>query len=260
MDNRPIGVYDSGLGGLTAVREIRKLFPRENIIYLGDTGRVPYGTRSFETILRFSREALEFLLAKNPKIIVIACGTVSTVALEYLSAPIPLVGVVEPSVRKAAKVTRNGKIGLIATPASVKSGAYERCLNSVAPDCDMLSRDGRLLVPIVEAGRVGREDPVAKLLVGEYMEPFRTGGVDTLILGCTHYPLLEDVIRDYLGDGVTLINAGAAAAAVLGGLTERGGNGESGYYITDSAVGFEQNARLFLGEEFSGIVEKVYLE
>ena len=192
MDTRPIGVFDSGLGGLTAVRELRRLLPSENIIYFGDTSRVPYGGRSAEILLKYARQDVRFLRTFDIKAILVACGTVSTTALPQLrkESDIPILGVVEPACRRAAAVTRNKR----------------------DPDVAVTARACPLFVPLVENGRFRRGDPVIETVAREYLEPLRQEGLDTLILGCTHYPLLTDIIGDIMGPGVTLINASEEGA------------------------------------------------
>ena len=214
MDTRPIGVFDSGLGGLTAVRELRQLLPSENIIYFGDTARVPYGGRSAEILLKYARQDVRFLRSHDIKAILVACGTVSTTALPQLrqESDIPILGVVEPACRRAAAVTRNRRVGLIATAASVRSGAYQRSLRQLDPDIAVTAKACPLFVPLVENGRFRRGDVVIETVAREYLEPLRREGLDTLILGCTHYPLLTDIIGDIMGPGVTLINTGEEAA------------------------------------------------
>ncbi|MDR0293942.1 MAG: glutamate racemase [Oscillospiraceae bacterium] len=262
MDGRPIAVFDSGLGGLTAVSALIGLYPNENLVYFGDTGRVPYGTRSRRTILRFSAQAARFLMTFDPKALVVACGTAGTAAMEAFDCGVPSVGVVEPSVHKAAAVTRSGRVGLLATPASVRTGAYSECMRKTDPLVTLTERDGRLLVPLVEAGRVGPGDRVAALLVEEYCVPFREAGIDTLILGCTHYPLLTGLFAAAL-PGVTLINAGAEAAGALRGLMERaepGGSGSLRFFVSDDAEGFSEQAAMFLQREVAEMAEGVDIE
>lgn len=214
MDDRPIGVFDSGLGGLTAVREIRSILPFENIIYFGDTSRVPYGGRSAEILLKYARQDVRFLRSFDIKAMVVACGTVSTTALPQLCAEsdLPMLGVVEPACRRAAKLTKSGRVGLIATAASVRSGAYERTLSQLDPSLQVVSNPCPLFVPLVENGRYRVGDCVVETVAEEYLAPLRSAGVDTLIMGCTHYPLLTEVIARVMGEGVKLINAGAEAA------------------------------------------------
>ena len=217
MDQRPIGVFDSGSGGLTAVREIRSILPSENIIYFGDTSRVPYGSRSAEILLRYARQDVGFLRSFDIKAVAVACGTVSTTALPQLRAEnsLPILGVVEPSCRRAVSVTRNRRVGLIATAASVRSGAYERTIAALDPGITVISKACPLFVPLVENGRVRAGDPVIETVAREYLTPLRDTGIDTLILGCTHYPLLAEVIGDIMGPAVPLVDAGAEVARAL---------------------------------------------
>ena len=187
MDQRPIGVFDSGLGGLTAVREMRRLMPSENIIYFGDTSRVPYGGRSPEILLKYARQDVHFLRSFDIKAVLVACGTVSTTALPQLQAEndLPILGVGEPACRKAAAMTRNRRVGLIATAASVRSGAYERTLHRLDETIHVVSRACPLLVPLVENGRYQPGDVVIETVAREYLEPLRQEGLDVVILGAT---------------------------------------------------------------------------
>lgn len=264
-----IGVFDSGLGGLTTAGRLAQLLPNEDILYLGDTGRVPYGGRSRETIIKYARQDIEFLLKMNIKAIVVACGTVSTTALDIISGDysVPIYGVVGPTVAMAAKITRNNKIGIIGTEASVKSGAYDRRLKSLLPEAELMSRACPLFVPLVENGRVNPGDVVIETVTAEYLSPMKERGVDTLILGCTHYPLLEQVISAYMGPGTTLISAGSAAAefvaaelAELGLLSESSAAGTYSYYVTDSTDNFANLASMFLRRDVQGEVHKISLD
>ena len=257
MDQRPIGVFDSGSGGLTAVREIRSILPFENIIYFGDTSRVPYGGRSAEILLRYARQDVHFLRSFDVKALLVACGTVSTNALPVLAAEndIPVLGVVKPSCAAAAAATRNKRVGLIATAASVRSGAYERCLAALDGAIQVYVKACPLFVPLVENGRFRPGDPVIETVAREYLEPLRATGIDTLILGCTHYPLLMDVIGSVMGPAVTLINASEEAAWDLkralrdGGLLSPGPGGEATLYASDQPSDFRTVAQQFLREE-----------
>lgn len=266
MDTRPIGVFDSGLGGLTALRELARLMPDEDLVYFGDTGRVPYGGRSRDTLVKYARQDAAFLRSFNPKAIVIACGTVSTTALDVLRVEndIPVFGVVEPAAQAAAHVTRNGRVGLIGTRASIRSGAYERTLDALRPGVEVTARACPLLVPLVENGRFRPGDVVAETVVGEYLAPIRERGVDTLILGCTHYPLMRAVIGAYMGPDVTLVDVGEQCARwvkkqlELDGLRNgRPGAGRRRYYVSDSTEDFSDLASIFLGEDVHGEVEQI---
>lgn len=266
MDTRPIGVFDSGLGGLTALRELARLMPEEDLIYFGDTGRVPYGGRSKDILVKYARQDVAFLRTFRPKAIVIACGTVSTTALDVLQAEndIPVFGVVEPAARASAHVTRNGRVGLIGTKASIRSGAYERALDVLRPGVTVTARACPLLVPLVEDGRFQPGDVVPETVVSEYLAPIKEQGVDTLILGCTHYPLMKPIIGAYMGPGVTLVDVGEQCARSvkrqleLDGLrNDRPGAGRRRYYVSDSTADFSSLASVFLGEDVRGEVEQI---
>jgi len=268
LDNRPIGVFDSGLGGLTAVRRLMEILPDEDIIYLGDTGRVPYGGRSRETIIKYARQDIAFLTSFDIKAIVIACGTVSTTALGEIENDydLPVIGVVTPAVESAVKATKNKKIGLIGTVASINSRAYDKLILERLPDAEIYSAACPLLVPLVENGRINRGDIMIETAISEYLGPIKEHKVDTLILGCTHYPLIGDVIADFMGDDVSLISPGAETAAYMAGLL--GKNGLSAekersavhrYFVTDSIEGFSDAASLFLRQDIHGEVSKVDL-
>ena len=269
MDNRPIGVFDSGLGGLTAVRSLRQILPEENLIYFGDTARVPYGGRSRETLLRYARQDIRFLRTHDLKAILIACGTVSTTSLTTLQSEndLPIVGVVEPTCHRAAAVTKNRRVGLIATLASVRSGAYEACLSRIAPEVQVFARSCPLFVPLVENGRIHPGDVVIETVAREYLEPLLETGIDTLILGCTHYPLLEEIIGNICGPGVTLVSAGEESAHELKRLLkarelradpERAGTAE--FCVSDRVEDFERIASLFLQEELRHGARRVDIE
>jgi len=265
MNPKPIGVFDSGLGGLTAVRQLRRLMPSEQIVYFGDTARVPYGNRSRDTLLQYARQDLRFLNRFDLKAVVVACGTVSTNCLLDLrrDSPLPVVGVVEPAVVRAAQLTASGKIGLVATRASVASGAYEQALAKINPDLEMQTLACPLFVPLVEEGRFRPGDAVIETVAREYLEPLRASQVDTLILGCTHYPLLSAVIGDVMGHDVQLIDVGAEAAGACRDLLVSqdalAGGQEGGVvcYTSDRAVNFQRLASLFLGEDLTGKVVQV---
>ena len=269
MDSRPIGIFDSGLGGLTAVRELERILPGEQLIYFGDTGRVPYGSRSPETILKYARQDVAFLRRFDLKAIVIACGTVSTTSLDQLAAehPLPIRGVVEPAARAAVSATENHQIGLIGTAATIRSGAYERAMRALDPEVQVTARACPLFVPLVENGRTEPGDVVIEQVCADYLAPVKAAGVDTLILGCTHYPLLAKVIGAYMGPGVRLIDVGAACARqVADELAENdrlapvGTAGSSRYYVSDEVENFAALASRFLGREVGAQVDRVDID
>lgn len=265
MNQRPIGVFDSGLGGLTAVRQLRQIMPSENIIYFGDTARVPYGNRSRDTLLKYARQDMRFLRSFDLKAVVIACGTVSSNCLETLQAEndIPIVGVVEPTVRRAVAVTRNKRVGMVATRASVSSGAYERNVHSLDSCVEVFSRACPLFVPLVEEGRCRPGDVVIETVAREYLQELKDRDVDTLVLGCTHYPLLTDVVHQVMGPEVTLVDAGAEAARAVRDLLQAQDacadrpQGAASYYTSDRAADFQRLATLFLGEEMATPAQQI---
>ena len=269
MDMRPIGVFDSGLGGLTAVRSLRQILPEEDLIYFGDTARVPYGGRAKDTILKYARQDVRFLRSFDLKAVLIACGTVSTTSLEALQAEndLPIVGVVEPTCRRAMLVTRNKKVGIIATLASVRSGAYEAALRRLDPAVEVHGCPCPLFVPLVENGRVKRGDVVIETVAREYLEPLLATGIDTLILGCTHYPLLTDIIADICGPGVTLVSAGEESAfepkrmlKARGLRAEESRQGGAEFYVSERPEDFEHIASLFLQEDLRHTARRVDID
>ena len=269
LDQRPIGVFDSGLGGLTAVHALWKILPEEDLIYFGDTARVPYGTRSRETILKYARQDVRFLRSFDLKAILIACGTVTTTSLTTLQAEndLPMVGVVEPTCRRAVLVTKNKRVGLIATAASVRSGAYEAVLRRLDPEIQVFCQACPLFVPLAEAGRIRRGDVVIETVAREYLAPLKEAGVDTLILGCTHYPLLADVIGGVMGPGVELVSAGEESAFELKRMLKARGlradenrRGETEFYVSDRVEDFEQIASLFLQEDLRHTARRIDIE
>ena len=266
MDTRPIGVFDSGLGGLTAVRELARLMPEEDLVYFGDTGRVPYGGRSRDILIKYARQDVAFLRTFDPKAIVIACGTVSTTALDVLQEEndIPVFGVVGPAARAAAQLTKNGRVGLIGTKASIRSGAYERALDRERPGVEVAARACPLLVPLVENGRFRPGDIVAETVTAEYLAPIKERGVDALILGCTHYPLLKEVVGAYMGPGVCLVDVGEQCARWVAVRLDREGlrtdaveAGRHRFFVSDSTSDFAPLASLFLQEDVAGEVEQI---
>ena len=257
-----IGIFDSGLGGLTAAKEIMSLTPGEELVYFGDTGRVPYGTRSAQTITRYAEQDAAFLMSKSVDAIVVACGTVSTTALSHLKAvlPVPVIGVVEPSAKAATKATKNGKIAVIGTSATVRSGAFESAIKEINPNIQVISQACPLFVPLVENGFVSEGDPITALTVERYLTAVKESGADTLILGCTHYPIIANEISRFLPD-VTLISSGAEAAKEAVRLIgSKSGTPSVSYYVSDDPAMFVKNASLFLGDELHGEVRKINIE
>jgi len=268
MKNDAIGVFDSGLGGLTAVKELNAILPHENIIYFGDTARIPYGGRSPETVMRYAKEDAAFLRQHAVKMIIAACGTVSSVVGDCpFIIDMPFTGVVCPTVRTAVKETHNGKIGVIGTLATVRSGSYEKEISRLDPNIVVTAQSCPMFVHLVENGYTDFENPVTRLIAEEYLTPVREAGVDTLILGCTHYPVIRDIIADLMGDGVKLISSGAEAAKYARCcleeqdlLADRETDGENTYYVSDSTEQFVENAGHFLEQDVVGKVFRCSLQ
>lgn len=262
MANEYIGVFDSGLGGLTAVKEIMKQMPDQPIIYFGDTGRVPYGTRGKDTIIKYVKGDIRFLESFGVSAIVVACGTASAVALPHIEKNIPIIGVVETAVAAAAKKTVNKRIGVIGTTGTIKSGAYEKALKKLSGSYEVYSNACPLFVPLVENGYF--DSPATRFFVEEYLSDIKAKDVDTLILGCTHYPLLKKVIGEYMGDDVQLIDAGAEVARYVAGLGILGKTDKEDekyrFYVSDNIEGFEELGGIFLQQEIVGQVKKIDIE
>jgi len=259
MDNRPIGIFDSGIGGLTVTREIIRVLPKEKIIYIGDTARVPWGIRGKEIIIYFAQELTKFLVKKRVKTILVACHTASSVALPYLHTNnIPVLGVIEPAAQAAVKKTKNGRIGIVGTPATIKSGAWERALKKRQSNLLIFSSACPLLVPLVEEGLTG--DKIAEIMVRMYLTPLKRARIDTLILACTHYPLLEKIFRKV--SGVTLINPGEELAVFfkkyllqndLNVNQKLAVRPKHEFFFTDPSYQALKIANKFLGEETAKI-------
>jgi glutamate racemase len=257
---RAIGVFDSGIGGLTVLKELAGALPAEDFIYLGDTARVPYGAKSNEVIIRYSRENTEFLLAKGIKLLVVACNTSSAIALGTIARDtiVPVIGVIEPGARAAAAASRNGRIGVIGTEATIASGAYTRALQQLRPGVEIYTRACPLLVPLVEEGWTDNE--IAERTVAHYLESLKLSGIDTLLLGCTHYPLLSELFRRVLGPGVSLVDS---AVATVVAVTERlnelhlmrtRGMGTQSFFVTETPERFVRLGRRFLGPQVESAV------
>lgn len=245
-----IGVFDSGVGGLTVVAALRRRLPGESILYLGDTARLPYGSKSPETVTRYTRRNIEFLTERGVKAVVIACNTASALALPHLEPHVPTWGVIEPGARKAAAVSR-GRVGVIATEATVRSDAYPRALRALRPDLAILSQACPLFVPLVEEG--WHDDPITEEVAERYLRPLLDSGVDTLVLGCTHYPLLKPVLHRVAGPGVTLVDSAEVVAEMVaegiasGGLTATH-TPVHHFCVTDAGASFRKLAERILGE------------
>jgi glutamate racemase len=254
----PIGVFDSGVGGLTVAAAIIEMFPNESMVYFGDTARIPYGIKSKETVERFAVEDMSFLMRFDPKLVVVACNTASANAMERLEKGFdcPIINVVGPGAARACSVTGSGRIGLIATEATVKSKAYERAVLEVAPDAKVFARPCPLFVPMVEEGRAG-DDPIVRAVAWEYLSAFDDLNVDTLILGCTHYPVLKDAIAECM-PGVQMVDSATATAAAISqsheALLERGDGGGEGqmkpahtFFVSDHPERFRAIGRRMTG-------------
>ncbi len=257
MVDAPIGVFDSGVGGLTVVKALRARLPLEGVIYLGDTARIPYGTRSPSTVERYAVQNANFLEAMNIKMLVIACNTASALALGRLRdlAPgLPTLGVILPGAKQAARASKTGRIGVIGTEATVASGAYTQAIHGFNPTAEVVARACPLFVSLAEEGWTTHAE-ATRLIARAYLEPFREDEIDTLVLGCTHYPILREVIAEVMGPDVTLIDSGEAVTeevAIL--LAERNqlradeAPPESRFYVTDAAERFRRVAERFLGD------------
>ncbi len=282
-DARPIGLFDSGIGGLTVMRSVAERLPAERLVYLGDTARVPYGTKSAATVSRYSLQCAAFLCRRGIKALVVACNTASSLALEDLgstlgSRGVPVLGVIEPGAVEACRLSRFGRVGVIGTSSTIRSGAYARALGAIRPDFTVTSAACPLFVPLAEEGWIETGDPVARAVAMRYLGPLREARVDTLILGCTHYPLLRGVIEEAL-PGVALVDSGAAVAGDLAralarlGIEAPGAAGTSApggkaaqrdgagcgdatrlaeYHVTDDPERFRQLGVRFLGHDIAG--------
>ncbi len=252
-DPRPIGVFDSGVGGLTVVKQLMKTLPSESIVYFGDTARIPYGTKSEKTVRRFALEDSFFLLDKNVKMIVVACNTASSIALGMLREvlDIPVVGVISPGAEAAVQATQNGKIGVIGTAATIRSGSYRKAILQQQPDIQVLEQACPLFVPLVEEGWI--EDEATYLIARRYLRHLTDNHIDTLILGCTHYPLLKNVLQKIVGPQVQLIDSGVETARTVKQILNReqmlapsGTIPEHRFYLSDLPYKFQEIAERFL--------------
>lgn len=251
-----IGVFDSGIGGLTVAGSIMKSLPNENIIYFGDTAHLPYGTKSEKQIREYADNDVAFLSRFDLKALVIACNTADSVARGSLEEKydMPIYGVIEPASIKAVKMTRNNRIGIMATPATVRSEAYPQTIHRYSEEAEVFQLACPLLVPLVENGRYRKDDIVVSTILQEYLDQLTDKGIDTLVLGCTHYPLLMDAIRSLVPDMTIISSSEAAAETLRRGLEEmhilKETEGSTRrYFVSDAPEHFRENAELFLGDE-----------
>ncbi len=266
MDKRPIGVFDSGLGGLSCVKEIMRIMPGEDVIYFGDTGRVPYGSRSQETLMKYVRQDIRFLRTFDIKMIIIACGTASSAVLPWIGSELDthIMGVVRPASKLAVDTTRTGRIGVLGTSATVKYGKYVEDIKSLSPGAEVFQKACPMFVPLVENGYADKD--VTDIIANEYLEEIKEKNIDTLILGCTHYPLLKEKIRKIMGDDVALIDSGAAAADSAyeylksNVMLNSDKAGAYKYFVSDSTEDFAKLGSMFLSKPICENVEKIDIE
>lgn len=250
---RPIGVFDSGIGGLTVVKALKKVLPAEDIIYFGDTARVPYGSKSASTIVQFALQDAQFLYDRNVKLIIVACHSVSSVALDQLQNkfPIPVIGVIEPGAKAAVMATKNMKIGVIGTQATILSGAYEKAIHTINQKVEIIARPTPLFVPLVEEGWLA--SPVTDQVAKTYLAPMLHEKIDTLLLGCTHYPLLKYTIQKVFGNKIKIVDASLETAREAKKIIQkkelanhRKKNSSCRFYLSDLTPNFTETARRFL--------------
>ncbi len=261
MNDQPIAIFDSGLGGLTVVREVRRRLPGEDIIYFGDTARVPYGSKSPQTVLRFAYEVSTFLLRFDPKLIIAACNTASALALDDLEEqlPVSLLGVVRPGAAQAVLRSGGRLVGVIATEATVNSQAYTRAIHALAPRVPVVEQACPSLVAVIEEGRSDR-DPIVKMLLIDYLEKIRVLDPAVLVLGCTHYPLIRQAVAEVIGEHVALVDSAEATArdaehllAERAALSGRAAGGRLRCYVSDNPQRFREVGSRFLGESIKDV-------
>lgn len=261
LKDKSIGIFDSGIGGLTVVKQIIKHLPDEKILYLGDTARVPYGTKSKNTVIKYAESNSHFLLSKGIKLLIVACNTASAYAIESLEEKlsIPVVGVIKPGAKKAAETTKNGNIGVIGTPSTIKSNAYQREIKNIDPEISVYSKPCPLFVPLAEEGWF--DNDIAKSVAIKYLSELKDFKIDTLILGCTHYPILKETIGKVMGDDVVLIDSAEQISLKVASIINKNGTvkkessniSERVYYLTDNSETFISIANRFLGEDIAEI-------
>lgn len=261
MADKPIAVFDSGLGGLSVVRELQRLLPAEDIVYFGDTARVPYGIKSRRTVAKFALEDARFLLQFEPKLVVAACNTASALAMDALEAelPVPVVGVVRPGARAAVRLADGGPVAIIGTEATISSGAYTEAIHAQAAHLEVVTQPCPLFVPLVEEGR-GGDDPIVALTVETYLSPLRDAGTRVIVLGCTHYPLLRDAIAAFLGPRVHVVESGCETALAVQDVLRDGDalcmlrrTGTLRCFVSDNPVRFRRIGSRFLSHEIEHV-------
>lgn len=260
MSSRPIGIFDSGVGGLTVVSEVEKILPKEEIVYFGDTARVPYGTKSKETVTKFSVENVEFLMQHDVKLVIVACNTVSSLSLDFLKRcfRVPILGVIEPGAKGAASSTRNNRIGVIGTQATISSGAYTKAIKKINPRTTLFTQSCPLFVPLVEEGWL--DQGVTREVASIYLKNLKKKDIDTLILGCTHYPLLKNIIAKTMGAGVMLIDSAKEVAKGAKEILDAGGLLNSSsiskkhkFFVSDEPDKFVRLGKRFLGKNIKAV-------
>jgi glutamate racemase len=259
LKERPIGVFDSGIGGLTVLQELARRMPRENLVYFGDTAHVPYGSKSRETVTRYSLAAARFLAAQRIKALVVACNTASALALKAVadSLQVPVLGVIEPGARAAAAATHSGRVGIIGTEATIASGAYAAALGRISPGLRILGAACPLFVPLAEEG--WWKDRATLLIARRYLAGLKSSGIDTLVLGCTHYPFLKGVVRRVMGPGVRLIDSAQETAReaerllLERGLLRQKGRGRISFFVSDDPERFLKLARRLIGRRIGRV-------
>ncbi len=259
-----IGIFDSGLGGLTAYKEVRSLLPHEDIVYFGDTGRVPYGSRSRETIIKYAMQDMKFLMTKNIDAVLVACGTVTSTAIDILRekfSNIPIIGVIDGAASAAVSLTKNRKLGIIATSATIGSRSFEKKLLELDPTLEITACACPLFVPLVENGFISPDDEVTRLVAEKYLADIKKSGADTLILGCTHYPVITKTIEKIL-PGVNIVSSSREAAKQLAAIRSDNtrGEGKTEFYVSDEPFGFEQIASIFLETKLDRDVMRIDID
>ncbi|MCL2760911.1 MAG: glutamate racemase [Desulfuromonadales bacterium] len=262
MSSKAIGLFDSGVGGLTVLKEVIALLPYEDTIYFGDTARVPYGTKSSETVIRFAKEITSFLINRDIKLLVVACNTASAVSLDELQTEfsIPIVGVIDPGARRAASVTKTGHVGVIGTEGTIRSSAYTKAIKRINPDIDVIATPCPMFVPLAEEGWLDNE--ITKLTAETYLKGLKAQGIDTLVLGCTHYPLLKGIIGEVMGNDVKLVDSAEETAFTVSGilkdqriLKDSNRQGNHHYFVTDVPAGFVKVGNRFLGSSIMDVCQ-----